>query len=83
MKISVHAKSNAKKPEIKKIAEDTYSIAVSEPPEKGKANMAIRHALAEYFHISPSLIKLIKGHVSKRKIFEMPDETMPKGRNLF
>ncbi|WKZ27222.1 MAG: DUF167 domain-containing protein [Candidatus Paceibacterota bacterium] len=39
----------------------TYRVAVHEHPEKGKANEAIRKALADHFHVAPSRISIVAG----------------------
>jgi len=70
MKIFVKAKPRAKNEKIEKIGEDCFKVSVKEPPEEGKANQAIVKALAEYFKVNQSTIKLVSGFSSKNKIFE-------------
>jgi len=57
MKIFVKAKPNAK--------------SVKEPPRQGRANAAIARALAEYFGVPLSSVRIISGFSSKQKIFEV------------
>jgi len=71
MKIFVKAKPRAKNEKIEKIGEDCFKVSVKEPPEEGKANQAIVKALAEYFKVNQSTIKLVSGFSSKNKIFEI------------
>ena len=71
MRISVKAKIKSKKEYIKKIDDNNFIVAVSEVPEKGKANKAIISALAEYFKKPNSNIKIIFGKKSKSKIIEI------------
>lgn len=71
MKIFVKAKPNANEEKIEKIDESNFSISVKEPPVQGRANAAIISALAEYFKISKSQVRLISGFSSKQKIFEI------------
>ena len=71
MKIFVKAKPNAKKESIKKIDGINFFVAVKEPPIKGKASKAIVRALAEYFGVAPSAVRLVSGFSSKQKIFEI------------
>jgi len=71
MKIFVRVKTSSKKEEIKKISETNFFVAVKEPPIRGKANRAIVNALAEYFKISKSQIRLALGATGKNKIFEI------------
>jgi len=71
MKISIIAHPNSKKPGIEKDLLKTLHIYVSEPPLKGKANNAIREALAKYFEVRKSNVTLVSGEKSKNKVFEI------------
>ena len=56
MKISVKAKPKSKKEFIKKTDVACFTVAVTEVPEKGKANQAIIKALAKFFGIPASSV---------------------------
>lgn len=83
MKIIVKAKASAKTNSVELMTQPTlgfdadeekiniYKVSVKEPPRDGKANEAIRKALAEYFDIAPSRVRLILGVTSKQKVFEI------------
>lgn len=71
MKIAVIAHPNSKKPRIEKDLLETLHVYVSEPPLEGKANNAIREALAKYFNVKKSSVMLISGEKSKNKLFEV------------
>jgi hypothetical protein len=71
MKINIKAKPNAKEEKIEKIDDLNYVVSVKEPPIKGKANEAIRNALAVYFKTGSSRVKIISGHTSRNKIIEI------------
>jgi uncharacterized protein len=71
VKISIIAHPNSKKPRIEKDLLDTLHIYVNAPPLEGKANMAAIEALAEYFNVKKSYVRLISGAKSKTKIFEI------------
>ena len=71
MKISVKAKPNAKEENVEKIDDLNYIVSVKEPPIKGKANEAIRNALAVYFKTSSSRVKIASGYNSRNKIIEI------------
>jgi hypothetical protein len=71
MKIFVRAKPDSKGEKVEKVDENNYTVAVREPPIKGRANKAIIEALADYFKISPSRIQIKAGHASKNKIIEI------------
>ncbi len=71
MKITVIAHPNSKKQEIVKDLEGTLHIYTKEPAQEGRANKTIIEALAKHFDVSKSQVKLVKGHKSKQKIFEI------------
>lgn len=71
MKIFIKAKPNAKEEKIEKINENNYVVSVNEPPVKGKANEAIKNALAVYFKVASSRIKIVSGYSSRNKIIEI------------
>lgn len=74
MKILIFAKPGAKRAGIKKMKDlvpgfdACFSIAVRELAEDGCANRAIEAALAEYFSISVSSIKIVAGKTSRKKV---------------
>lgn len=71
MKIFVKAKPNSKEEKVEKVDENNYIVSVKEPPIKGKANEAIRNALAVYFKTASARVKIISGYSSKNKIIEI------------
>ena len=83
MKIIVKVKPNAKKESVERVTQPSlglagdkselveYKVSVKEPPVGGKANEAVTKALAKYFDISSSLVVLVSGKISKKKIFEI------------
>ncbi len=71
MLIKVKVFPNSKKKEVVKKSEDSFEVFVKEKPLEGKANRAVVKALALYFKISESKIKLVKGAKQRNKIFEV------------
>jgi hypothetical protein len=71
MKIFVKVKPKAREERVIKLSDTNFKVWVKEPPEKGRANLAVFKALAEYFDTSPSNIKIISGSTSKLKIIEI------------
>lgn len=71
MKIFVKAKPNAREEKVEKIDENNFVVSVKEPPVKGKANEAIRNALAVYFKTASSRVKIISGFGSRNKVIEI------------
>lgn len=72
MKISVTVKPKSREVFVKELEKEHFVVAVKEPPEDGKANIAVVKALAEYFEIKPLQIEIVKGHTSRKKIIELP-----------
>ncbi len=71
MKIIIKAKPSSREDKIEKIDESNYTISIKAPPVNGKANAAIIKLLAHYFNVSPSLIEIISGHMTRTKIVEI------------
>lgn len=71
MKIFVKAKPLSREERVEKIDEFNFVVAVKEPPVEGRANRAIVIALANYFKIAPSCIRLVSGFSSRHKTFEI------------
>ncbi len=71
MKLFITAKPNAKKACMEKINETHFVVAVKEPPVQGRANAAITEALAEYFGIARSRVRMQSGFSSRQKVFEV------------
>lgn len=71
MKIIITAHPNSRHPRIEKDLFGNVHVYVSEPPLEGKANKAVREALAKYYKIAQSKVQLVKGEKSKLKTFEI------------
>ncbi|MFX1295831.1 MAG: DUF167 domain-containing protein [Promethearchaeota archaeon] len=69
--ITILVKPNSKYINIKQLNPETYEIAISSKPEKGKANKNIIELLAKFFKIKKSQIQIIKGHKSRKKIIQI------------
>ncbi len=81
MRISVKAKPGAKRAEIReetdaaglfnKSAERHFTVAIKEPASDGRANRAIERALAEYFKVPVSHVRIVSGFTSREKVVEI------------
>lgn len=71
MKISAVVHPNSKNVRIEKDLLGSLHIYVSEPPLEGKANKATILALAKYFKVNKTDIKLLSGAKSKYKLFDV------------
>jgi uncharacterized protein YggU (UPF0235/DUF167 family) len=71
VKVSIIAHPNSKRPRVEKDLLETLHVYVSAPPLEGKANNAVREALAKYFKVKKSSVMFVSGEKSKNKIFEV------------
>jgi uncharacterized protein YggU (UPF0235/DUF167 family) len=46
-------------------------VRVKEPPVEGRANDAVRRALARHFGVAPSSVRVLRGHKGRRKVAEI------------
>ena len=68
--IAVRATPRARRPGISE-APQGVAVYVTEPPEDGRANVAIRDALAAALGVAKSRLTLIRGASSRDKIFRL------------
>ena len=71
MKIFVRAKPGAREERVEKFDDVHFEVSVKEPPVKGLANQAIIKAIAGYFGIAPSRVRILAGFTSRQKILEI------------
>lgn len=71
MKITCHVKPGAKHEEGVEQLDGRYVVRVKAPAAEGKANEAARRVIASYFGVSPSHVTLLRGQVSRYKVFEV------------
>lgn len=70
MKVKVKISPNSKKAEV--IEEDSFlKVKVDTTPHKGKANKRLIEILSEYFLVSKSQLRILKGEFSKDKLIEI------------
>lgn len=49
----------------------SFVARVTVPPEKGQANEAVRHLLAQHFDVAPSCVVLLSGATSRNKRYRI------------
>ena len=72
MKVRVDVKPNSRATGIEPV-EDHLVVRVKEPPKEGKANSAVVRAVADYFGVAPSDVRVVSGLAARRKVLELPD----------
>lgn len=81
MKIMISAKPGAKKAYIKeddgglfnKADQRHFTVAVTARAVQGAANRAIEEALAAYFKVAPSHVRIVAGQTARKKIAEITE----------
>jgi len=71
MKIFASVKAGARNAKIEKIGEARFKVFVKEPAREGRANEAVKKALAEHFGTASLRVKLLSGRTSRQKVFEV------------
>ena len=71
MKIFVKAKPRAHEDLVERVRENNFNVSVTAPPVKGLANQAIVKAIAQYFKIAPSRVRIVAGFTSREKVLEI------------
>ncbi len=71
MKIFVKAKPRAHEDLVECVDDNNFDVSVTAPPVKGLANQAIIKAVAEYFKIAPSRVRIVSGFTSRQKVLEI------------
>ena len=74
MKIWVTVKPQARREEVKKIADGEYSVSVRAPAREDRANESVIELLAGYFLVSKSAVKILRGQTARRKLVEIESD---------
>ncbi len=71
MRVRVRVKADARNESFTVVNESTFVLAVREPAERNAANARIKTLLASYFEVSPKNVRLLRGHHSPHKHYEI------------
>lgn len=69
--IAVRAQPGAKKEKIAGVHDGALKVAVTAPPEDGRANEALARFLAKTFGRKANQVSLLQGKTDRRKVFEI------------
>jgi uncharacterized protein len=67
-RLKLRVSPGARRPGIGGRYGDTWKVRVSEPPEDGRANEAVRRLLAQTLDVPHTSIEVVSGHTSREKI---------------
>lgn len=71
MLINIKVIPRAKKNEVIKIDDKNYRVRLTAAPVDGKANEALVKLLSEYFDVTKSGIRIVRGERGREKIVEI------------
>lgn len=71
LRIWVTVKPQAKRQEVRQVADGEYVVFVRAPAREGKANLALLEILADYFSVAKSSVRIIHGQTGRKKLVEV------------
>jgi hypothetical protein len=74
MRFAIRVKPGAKKEAVGGRHGDALVVAVAAPPVEGKANEAVRKALAKAFGVRRQDVVIVAGEKGRDKVVELPDD---------
>lgn len=73
MYVSVHVSAGSKRESVESLTKGRLKISVKEPAERNLANRRVRELVARHFLVPLNKVRLISGHTSPAKIFDIAD----------
>lgn len=70
-RIYVKVIPRSSKNEVVKISEGEYKVKLTAPPVDGEANKMLIEILAKYFEVPKSLVEIIGGKSTRKKLVEI------------
>ena len=74
MRVAIRVKPGAKKEAVGGRHGDALVVAVQASPVEGKANEAVRKALAKAFEVRRQDVVIVAGEKGRDKVVELPDD---------
>jgi hypothetical protein len=74
VRFAVRVKPGAKREAVGGRHGDALVVAVAAPPVEGKANEAVRKALAKAFGVRRQDVVIVTGERGRDKVVELPDD---------
>ncbi len=71
MYVRVRVTPKAKREIVEKTGELTFEMTVKEPAERNLANQRIRELLADQYQVGVKAVRIVSGHHSGSKIFDV------------
>lgn len=70
-RLNVWVQPGASRSRVAGMRGDAVKVAVSAPPEKGRANKAVESLLARALGVRRSSVRVVSGHTSRLKVVEI------------
>lgn len=70
-RLEIRVIPRAKRNAVEADGQGAITVRVTAPPEDGRANDAVREALADHFRVKRSQVRIIKGVTARRKVVEI------------
>ena len=67
----MHVVANARRATVEPLEDGGLRVTVTAAPHKGQANKAVIEALAEYFRVPRSRVRILLGRTARRKVVEI------------
>ena len=71
--LEIKAQPGSRRDELRGVQDDALKVCVTQIPEKGKANKAVRKLLAKSLGLRVSQIELLSGETASQKKFLLRD----------
>lgn len=71
LRIWVNIKPASNRETIEAVSKEEYNVWVRAPAREGRANQALIELLAEYFRAPKSMLRIVRGEKSRRKLVQI------------
>lgn len=75
MYVKVQVQAGMRKEKVEQTGEHTFAMTVKEPASRNLANKRIRTILANWYTVPEGNVRIVTGHRSPGKIFDVTLET--------
>lgn len=71
MRVTVKVVPRARRVAVEPLPDGGFRVAVTAPAQEGRANGAVVDALAAYFGVPRSKVRIVLGRTARRKVVEI------------
>jgi len=77
MRLRVRVKPGAHEEKVSREPDGSLLVSVRARAQEGKANEAVVKAVAGFYHVPKSRVRILTGLSSRTKTLEVPDQPVP------